>query len=147
MNPSARAQEIEDLLGDTTWLQEMARSMVGDPFTAEDLVQESLLQAKADGPWTTGKLGGWIAGVLRNKVLLHWRSERRRIAREQKAAFMHAAELELAEAEDRHPDPAVLTQRVEDQQILAETLLQLDDASREVLLLTYYGSRNVPQVA
>jgi len=144
---SARAEELAHLLGNTGWLRELARSLVGDPFDAEDLMQEALALAKEEGRWTTGRLGAWIAGILRNRAKQHYRSESRRLAREQKAAFARAQELHYAEASGEHPDPAFLAQRVEQQRLLAETLLLLEAQSREVLLLFYYGDRSLQQIS
>lgn len=144
---SARELEIEELLGNTNWLRELARSLVGDSFTAEDLMQEALAKAKREAQWATGHLGGWVAGIVRNLAKQHYRTESRRIAREQHAAYLKVQDLVPAEGADFAPDPAFLAQRVEMQKILAETLLALDEPSREILLLRFYGDRSAKQMA
>ncbi len=144
---TARELEIEALLRNSQWLQELARSLVGDAFTAEDLLQEALSHAKKEAKWATGHLGGWVAGIVRNLAKQHFRKESRRIAREQEAAYRRALEHSLPQETQGAPDPAFLAQKVEVQQILAQQVLALDLPSREVLLLRYYGDRSTKQIA
>lgn len=145
--PTPRELEIEELLRNSQWLQELARSLVGDAFTAEDLLQEALSHAKNEAKWATGHLGGWVAGIVRNLAKQHFRKESRRIAREQEAAHRRAlAQVSPGEIQEA-PDPAYLAQKLEMQQILAQHVLALDLPSREVLLLRYYGDRSVKQIA
>jgi len=146
-NPTSRELEIEQLLRNSHWLQELARSLVGDAFTAEDLMQEALSHAKEEGTWTTGNLGGWVAGIVRNLARQHFRQESRRIAREQEAAHRRVVAQVSPHEIKEAPDPAYLAQKVEMQQILAQQVLALDLPSREVLLLRYYGDRSVKQIA
>jgi len=145
--PTPRELEIDELLRNSQWLQELARSLVGDAFTAEDLLQEALSHAKKEAKWATGHLGGWVAGIVRNLAKQHFRKESRRISREQEAAYRRAIAQPLPQETQEAPDPAFLAQRVEMQQILAQQVLALDLPSREVLLLRFYGDRSVKQIA
>jgi DNA-directed RNA polymerase specialized sigma24 family protein len=64
------------------------RSLTRDEASAEDLAQDALVEALARPP-ATGSLRGWFATVLRTRAIDRGRAERRRAAREQRAARRH----------------------------------------------------------
>ncbi|MEQ1631171.1 MAG: sigma-70 family RNA polymerase sigma factor, partial [Planctomycetota bacterium] len=66
-------------------LRALARDLVGD-HVADDLVQETALQALESPPSRPGSLGGWFTTVLRRLASKHRRSERRRTRRERESA-------------------------------------------------------------
>lgn len=65
-----------DQYGDT--LYRFARARVKDSFTAEDLVQETLLAAYRSRNKFSGKstLRTWLIGILRHKIVDHYRKQR-----------------------------------------------------------------------
>lgn len=69
----------EDLLAEADALYRYAMSRVRDHDVAEDLVQETLLAAvrNPDGFEGRSRLGTWLTGILRNKILDHFRAAAR----------------------------------------------------------------------
>src|SRR5436190_8927224 len=66
-------------------LRGLAHDLVG-AADADDVVQESALQALRSPPVRGGALGGWLAGIVRHVASRHRRGEARRVRREQAAA-------------------------------------------------------------
>ena len=69
----------DDLLAEADGLYRFALSRVRDHDVAEDLVQETLLAAvrNPDGFEGRARLGTWLTGILRNKILDHYRAAAR----------------------------------------------------------------------
>lgn len=69
----------EDLLAEADALYRFALSRVRDHDVAEDLVQETLLAAvrNPDGFEGRARLGTWLTGILRNKIIDHFRAAAR----------------------------------------------------------------------
>jgi len=72
----------DELSGQLDFVQRLARSLVRDEQIAEDVVQETMLAAVARRPDPDSGMRAWLASVLRRRVLLHFRTEQRRVARE-----------------------------------------------------------------
>jgi len=68
-----------------TALRRLARQLVGEQH-ADDLLQETALQALRSPPRQPGPMAGWLAGVARHLARRHRRTEQRRALREQRAA-------------------------------------------------------------
>lgn len=66
-------------------LRALARDLVGDQH-ADDLLQDTAVQALQRGPRRPGPFGGWLATVVRRLASKHRRGERRRRARERAVA-------------------------------------------------------------
>src|SRR5262249_31220012 len=67
-------------------LRRLARSLVRDPASAEDLVQETLATAVERPPRSDASLGSWLRTVARRLALDRIRSDERRGAREKRAS-------------------------------------------------------------
>lgn len=69
----------EELLGHGNALLRYALTRVGDRATAEDLVQETLVTAvaKISDFASTSTMRAWLIGILRHKILDHYRWKRR----------------------------------------------------------------------
>jgi RNA polymerase sigma-70 factor (ECF subfamily) len=69
----------EDLVAEADMLYRFALSRVRDHHLAEDLVQETMLAAVRNPAGFAGraKLGTWLTGILRNKILDHYRATAR----------------------------------------------------------------------
>lgn len=76
---------IDDLLAHAAWLRTLARRLVRDEATAEDLVQETWLAALIAQPELEG-LGSWLGRVTERLARHRSRGELRRRRREQVAA-------------------------------------------------------------
>lgn len=83
MSPHALTPEA--LLENQGWLLNVVRHLVKDEFDAEDIVQETILEA-IHSPNARPDHKGWLAAVARNKALEWLRKSRRRYSREQKAS-------------------------------------------------------------
>ncbi|HZN38554.1 MAG TPA: sigma factor-like helix-turn-helix DNA-binding protein [Planctomycetota bacterium] len=66
-------------------LRGLARDLVG-ASDADDVVQETALQALRMPPARGGALGGWLAGIVRHVASRHRRAEARRVRRESAVA-------------------------------------------------------------
>lgn len=77
--PLAVKLASEDLIAEADMLYRYALTRVRDHHLAEDLVQETLLTAvrKPEGFTGRAKLGTWLTGILRNKILDHYRAAAR----------------------------------------------------------------------
>ncbi len=86
--PIERAINQEELLAQMGWVQSLAWSLVRDPNVAQDVAQEAWLAALSRPPRATSGPGlrAWLASVTRTLARQSVRSERRRTAREHKAA-------------------------------------------------------------
>src|SRR5262245_64955979 len=86
-SPSFRARVVlprSELVAHARGLRALARDLAGDS-DADDLVQETALQALRTAPPRAQHLGGWLAGIMRHLASRHHRSTRRRQRRERQA--------------------------------------------------------------
>lgn len=88
----------DQLLTHGAFLRRLARALVRDESSAEDVVQATWLAAAAHPPRATAALGGWLRRVATNVARQWQRSEGRRTAREQRAAPPESQPSNLAEA-------------------------------------------------
>lgn len=119
----------DDLLQHASWLRALARRLVADAHTADDLVQSTWLAA-LESPPPTGPAGRrWLATVLRNFALQFRRGAARR----------HARESLVARSDSSHPDlPAELVR----QRTLLAAVESLAEPYRTTIYRRYY--ENLP---
>lgn len=80
------AQSSHPAFGDIRWLQAFAATLATDGDEADDLVQETLIEAWRQAPEDRPRgLRPWLAGVLRNRSRMARRSAARRETRESNA--------------------------------------------------------------
>jgi RNA polymerase sigma-70 factor (ECF subfamily) len=120
--------QMEHLVAETVWLRRLARALVKDEALADDLVQDTFVTAAEKAPQDGRPIRPWLFRVLVNRVRMSARSGARRTARESKLG-----ELALAPV-----GPDELVAQVETQRMLADLVLALPPAQRDVLLLHYY---------
>lgn len=127
---------LDALLAEAGWLRALAASLVSDPATADDLVQETWLAALRSPPSADRPLRPWLRTVLENFLRMRKRGAGAREARERVRAApeSHGGELELVE-------------RVEEQRYLAREVLQLEEPLRSALVLRYYEGLSSAQIA
>ena len=112
-----------------------ARSL--DSERAKDVTQEVFLSAwRARERYNPekGRLGAWLMGIARNRVIDNVRSEKRhsdRRADEDSVDLSTEAEVE----------------RTSDQMLVADALRELPERSREVITLAYFHDLTHPQIA
>ncbi len=118
--------KIEELLGHSKWVGQLARSLVRDDARAEDITQETWAVAIGSGR-PPRKLKPWLAGVVRNLVGSEYRTAANRSARERQAS---RAEATLAVDE--------VLSRTEQVRQLDELVHDLPAVQRDVLLLRFF---------
>ena len=105
-------------LADLRWLQRFATALASSGDDADDLVQETLVEAWAHEPDVQDRpLRPWLASVLRNRFRMLTRGQRRRTQREAQAV----ASAEPKSAEQVHARLEVLERLVHEIRTLPET--------------------------
>lgn len=117
----------DELLRHSRWLRRLARSLVLDDAEADDLVQETWLQALSRDREGLRDPRAWLAGVARNVARNRGRSRTARRARERAAA--------RSEAEPSPLDGQVVLER---QRALLDRVEALDEPYRSTLLARYF---------
>lgn len=114
------------------FLRAIARRLVADAATADDLVQETFVHALRRPPEGVASLRAWLATVIRNVFRDRRLSERARLGREEEAARRRA--------ETDGGDPFGI-------EVLARALAALPKDYRHALQLRYYAQRSVAEIA
>jgi RNA polymerase sigma factor (sigma-70 family) len=129
------ASDLESLLGEDRWIRRLARRLVADASTAEDLVQETYLTALASEAKPRDPRA-WLAGIARNLWRDLARSGARRERREARAARPEAT----ASTDE-------LVAEVELRKHVAELVLALEEPLRRALILRFFQGRSLAEVA
>lgn len=128
----------ETLLEHATWLRRLAASLVGEPATADDLVQDTWVAALRRPPDADRPLRPWLARVVRNAARFRWRGDANRVARE---AITASAGEAIA------PTSEELLARHQLQQLLARLVGELEEPFRGTILLRYAEGMEPTQIA
>lgn len=127
---------IESLLKRGAFLPGLALELVRDAERAQDVVQDTWLQALEHPPRDRTRPRAWLATVLRNRVRQVWRKEANR---------------GRTEALEETPDPGAaadeLVERAQAQRRLVGALLELDTLYRTPLLMRYFDELDVSAIA
>lgn len=116
----------EMTLADVAWLRNLARHLVRDVDRADDLAQETWVAALHSGLGGVRDVRRWLAAILRNRLRMGRRSERREAAR-------RSAIGEPATAE---PSADVVA-RLQEQRLLLAAVDALGEPLRSTLLLRH----------
>lgn len=125
-----------ELLAHAAWLRRLARELVRDASTADELVQRTWIAALERPPLAGSSLRGWLAAVLRNFARQDRRAGDRRIARE------HVA----ARPEELPPGDTQL-EKLELQRKLMDAVLALPEPYRAVVVQRYYDELAPREIA
>jgi RNA polymerase sigma-70 factor (ECF subfamily) len=136
MEQPAAYPELDRLLRHTDWLRALARRLVKDAATAEDLVQETWMAAMKSPPDPNRPVRPWLAGVVRRLARMRARSEGRRVRRQTVAARVDAL-----------PSTAALVEGVDTERRLAEVVVELSEPYRTTVLLRYYHDLSAAEIA
>ena len=134
-----RTWEAEELLQHHRWARSLARHLVLDDATADDVAQESMVIALDRAPRglrNGPKFSAWLGTVVRNVARQTGRSEARRAHRERESASQEAL-----------PSALEMTAFVEGQGLLLRALLTLDEESRHMVLLRYQEGLSAADIA
>lgn len=127
------------LLDNAAWVKRLARRLVSDEQTAEDVAQDTLAAAIENPPHFYGdvpRLRRWLSGVVRNLVARAWSRERDRSARESR----------YASAEDgRGEDDA--NRRLDLHQVLVAAVQGLSEPYRSTIVSRYFDELTTREIA
>ncbi len=132
----ANAQNLQALLEQTGWIHALARRLVREPHLAEDLAQDTWVDALEGRPDARGPVRGWLATVMRNNLLQLRRTERHRLSREQGSS---RAELE--------PSALDVVERAETHRNVVLAVLALDEPYRSTLLMRFFEQLSYAEIA
>ena len=118
---------IDMLLAHDAWIRGLARRLVADEHTADDLAQDAWVEAMESPPPRAGSLRGWLGQVVRNLALMHRRSGQRRQARETAAARTEST-----------PSVAQVLEHEATRHELARVVCALEEPYRSAILLRYF---------
>src|SRR5262245_48236445 len=124
------------LLADASWVRALARALVADAATADDLAQETLLAALERGGDESPMPRRWLAAVLRNLARRAHRGDARRAARESATARPEAL-----------PSAHELVERAEGLRRLVALVLALEEPYRSTVLLRYVEELSPSEIA
>lgn len=127
---------IDEWLRHRDWIAKLARSLVSDPASADDLVQETWMVASRRPPKTGELARPWLLRVLRNLATQRHRSESSRRNREERTSRL-----------DESPSAVDLVAKVEIQRLLAEAVLRLEEPFRETVVLRYFEDLTSAEIA
>ncbi|MEZ5967174.1 MAG: sigma-70 family RNA polymerase sigma factor [Planctomycetota bacterium] len=123
---------------ESAWVARLARSLVRDPHTADDVAQDAWLSAMRTETDARG-VRAWMASIVRNAARMRARGERRRQRHEDAARRLH---------QETVADPtAVAAQRLDLQTKLLAAVRALDEAQRTVIVLRYLEGRTPRAIA
>jgi RNA polymerase sigma-70 factor (ECF subfamily) len=114
-------------------MRRLARTLVRNEHVAEDVVQETMLAAVAQRPDPSAGLLVWLKAVLRRRVLLHFRTEQRRVVRELLLARENG---DLAASIRNEAERAQAT--VERSAMLGAAIAGLEEPYQTVIVLRYF---------
>lgn len=129
-------EDLERLLSHAEWLRALARRLVRDAATAEDLVQDTWIAALKSPPDPGRPVRPWLAGVARRLARMRARTEGRRTRRQTVAA-----------RRDELPSTAELIEGVDTQRRLAEVVLELSEPYRTTVLLRYFHDLSAAEIS
>lgn len=132
--------DVELLLRHQEWVRNLARQLVADPATAEDVAQETLLAAATRAPADLREPRGWLRKVAQNAARAFARSTKRRTRREHAAARPAAGEGDAS-------DPAVTLQRAAAHKRVVDALFALPEPYHTVLVLRFFDDLDVEAIA
>lgn len=126
----------DDLTAHTDFLKRLARSLVLDEHSAEDIAQEAWLTYLEAPPRNAGAARAWFYVTVRNLANMFIRSTRRRRLRESKAAIRESTPSMDQEAKKRETCRQV-----------TEALSELEESLRSILMLRFYQDLSYKEIA
>ena len=134
---TASQPNIETLLRHQEWVRALARSLVADPSRADDVAQQTMLEAIARPPRDLSRPKSWLAKVAGNVARGFARQEGRRARREQ----------DVARGEVLHADPADAAHRAAMHKRVVDVLFELPEPYHTVVMLRYLEGIDARQIA
>lgn len=126
----------EELLSHAQWMRSLARSLVNDEASADDVVQDAMVVALRRPPGSGRSLRSWLSNVVSNVA-----SNLRR--REQRLADRHARRGVDEDVED----PAATLERFDTHRLIVDLVRELDEPARSTIVLFYFEGLTSPRSA
>lgn len=136
MSTPEPAVPVDSLLAHQDFVRALARNLVGDVSSADDVVQDTWLAALRSPPRDGHSLRSWLAAVVRSRAQNTRRGHARRQVRE-----------ELAACSEVDESDASLRRQVELSQDIVRVVLALDEPYRSVVLQRYYEDLSPTEIA
>ena len=136
MNPPSRSSSHEELLAHAGWIQSLARSLMHDSSSADDVVQETWIAALTHPHRREGSTRSWLAAIVHNFARQRIRSESARARRERDSAHGELV-----------PPQEELLERMERQRLLVEAVTRLREPFRTAVILRYYEGLSAAEIA
>ncbi len=130
---------LERLLAQTDWVTDLARALVVDLATADDVAQATWVDVLRAPPRQSVKLREWLAAIVRRKVQRVARTNTRRWRREQIVAVARQAEVS--------PSAAELAAKVATHRELVDAVLALDEPYRETVVLRFFENLDLKVIS
>ncbi len=124
------------LLEHAQFVRALARSLVRDPGTADDIEQDTWLRALERAPSGHADLRAWLATVMKNLLRNKAREQNRRAQREERAA-----------QSERVPSSTLAVERSDTLRRLVGAVVELDEPYRSTLLCLYFEGLSANQLA
>jgi RNA polymerase sigma-70 factor (ECF subfamily) len=134
--PDPQRATPEDLLAHAAWVRRLARALVGDAATADDVVQDTWLTVLRHPPAADRPVRPWLARVVANVASNRRRSERRRADHE----TMPPPEVDT-------PSPQAIAAEIEMQRLLLDAIDTLGEAQRSTLVRHYFHGQGTAAIA
>lgn len=140
-NPAMRPDSIstaapDALLGHAKLVRGLARALVVDEATVDDIAQDTWIAALERAPRRVESLGSWLGTVARRLALRRLRSDDNRAARERAAARPEGLG---GEPESRARDLVL--------ENVTRAVLDLEEPYRTVVILRYYEGLTTAEIA
>jgi len=126
----------EELLIHSDFIRSLARSLVRDQNTADDISQQTWLAAVKSPPSENINIRNWLSKVAVNFTRIIYRSDKKRDIRERAAA-----------RPELMPSPDEIASREETRRILVNAVLSLTEPFRTAVFLRYYENLSAKEVA
>jgi RNA polymerase sigma-70 factor (ECF subfamily) len=129
------AVPLDSLLEQRSWIRALARSLVRDPATVDDIEQDVYVAAMR-GPRVETSLRGWLRTVVRNAAYQRHRGESRRTVREQASERKRPAR-----------SPAAIVAEADSHRHVVQAVMELDEPYRSTVLVRYFEGLSLQETA
>lgn len=139
MTSPSPTPSLDALLSHSAWVRSLARSLVSDSATADDIEQQAWVTALENPPSHSGNLRAWWTSVVRSAAGSKWREQKRRREVDGDHAFMGESTQDLS--------PRELAERHETFRRLASSVANLPEPYGSTIYLRYFEGMSVREVA
>ncbi|MFO1052814.1 MAG: sigma-70 family RNA polymerase sigma factor [Planctomycetota bacterium] len=119
--------DLDALAAEEPFVRALARSLLCDDAAADDVVQQTWIEALRRGMPGRGERRGWLARVVSTRASNLRRGERRRVAHEREAARPEAIE-----------SPVELLAREDQRRMVVAAVASLGEPYRTAIMLRYF---------